>query len=210
VPAPSGGLPRRGSHVTLGSTQLPSVKELPGAILERRLDRGADLVVLGNRLFDVRDLYDLRRSVSAINGGFHAALARSFHRNSLGWAKVLYFVEISYPDVRWICRCRRYAPCSNDPRPAQSLPAEPSPSVSLRELVPFARGRWPIEHPYRELKDELGLDHFEGRSYRGWNHHAVIAALACTFLQIERRRGTKPLERSFSAAAQALPLRQRG
>ncbi len=70
-----------------------------------------------------------------------------------------------------------------------NLPA----SASLRELVRLARARWPIEQHYRELKDELGLDHFEGRSYRGWNHHAVIAALAFTFLQLERRLGTKPL-----------------
>ena len=35
----------------------------------------------------------------------------------------------------------------------------------------MARARWPIEQQYRELKDELGLDHFEGRSYRGWTHH---------------------------------------
>jgi SRSO17 transposase len=70
-----------------------------------------------------------------------------------------------------------------------NLPA----TASLRELVRLARGRWPIEQHYRELKDELGLDHFEGRSYRGWNHHAVIAALAFTFLQLERRRRTKPL-----------------
>jgi SRSO17 transposase len=70
-----------------------------------------------------------------------------------------------------------------------NLPA----STSLRELVRLARARWPIEQHYRELKDELGLDHFEGRSYRGWNHHAVIAALAFTFLQVERRRGTKPM-----------------
>jgi len=70
-----------------------------------------------------------------------------------------------------------------------NLPA----SASLLELVRLARGRWPIEQHYRELKDELGLDHFEGRSYRAWNHHAVIAALTFTFLQRERRRGTKPL-----------------
>ena len=69
-----------------------------------------------------------------------------------------------------------------------NLPA----AASLRELVRVARARWPIEQHYRELKDELGLDHFEGRSYRGWHHHAVIAALAFTFLQMERRRGTKP------------------
>lgn len=70
-----------------------------------------------------------------------------------------------------------------------NLPA----SASLRELVRLARGRWPIEQHYREMKDDLGVDHFEGRSYHGWNHHAVIAALTCLFLQLERRRGTTPL-----------------
>lgn len=70
-----------------------------------------------------------------------------------------------------------------------NLPA----SASLNALVRLARRRWPIEQQYRELKDELGLDHFEGRSYRGWNHHAVLAAMTFTFLQQERQRGTKPL-----------------
>lgn len=70
-----------------------------------------------------------------------------------------------------------------------NLPA----SAALKDLVRVARGRWPIEQHYRDLKDELGLDHFEGRSYRGWNHHAVLAALTYTFLERERRRGTMPL-----------------
>ena len=38
-----------------------------------------------------------------------------------------------------------------------------------------------------------GLDHFEGRSYPGWNHHAVLAAMTFLFLQLERRRRTDPL-----------------
>ena len=58
----------------------------------------------------------------------------------------------------------------------------------LQDLVAMARARWPIEQQYRELKDELGLDHFEGRSYRGWTHHVVLTAIAFTFLQLERGR----------------------
>jgi SRSO17 transposase len=61
-------------------------------------------------------------------------------------------------------------------------------SASLRALVRLARSRWPIEQQYRELKDELGLDHFEGRTYPGWSHHTVLTAAAFTFLQLERRR----------------------
>jgi len=61
-------------------------------------------------------------------------------------------------------------------------------TTPLRELVALARSRWPIEQQYRELKDDLGIDHFEGRSYRGWQHHVVLTAVAFTFLQLERGR----------------------
>jgi SRSO17 transposase len=61
-------------------------------------------------------------------------------------------------------------------------------TATLRDLVTVVRSRWPIEQQYRELKDELGIDHFEGRSYRGWAHHTVLTAIAFTFLQLERTR----------------------
>ncbi len=62
-------------------------------------------------------------------------------------------------------------------------------AATLQELVTVVRSRWPIEQQYRELKDDLGVDHFEGRTYRGWTHHTVLTAMAYTFLQLERRRG---------------------
>ena len=64
------------------------------------------------------------------------------------------------------------------------------PTTPLKTLVRIARSRWAIEVQYRDLKSELGLDHFEGRSYPGWNHHAVLAAMTFTFLQFERLRRT--------------------
>lgn len=60
----------------------------------------------------------------------------------------------------------------------------------LADLVRLVRSRWPIEQQYRELKDDLGFDHFEGRSYQGWTHHTVLTAMAYTFLQLERRRAS--------------------
>uniref|UniRef100_UPI0035AF2DDE transposase n=1 Tax=Kocuria rosea TaxID=1275 RepID=UPI0035AF2DDE len=63
--------------------------------------------------------------------------------------------------------------------------SEDSPLV---ELVRLAKILWRIEHDYRELKHRLGLDHFEGRSWPGWHHHAtlVIAAhLFATTLRLE-------------------------
>jgi SRSO17 transposase len=65
-----------------------------------------------------------------------------------------------------------------------SLPAD----TPLPELVRLAKLRWRIEHDYRELKDALGLDHFEGRSFRGWHHHVTCVSVAHAFLTLERRR----------------------
>lgn len=56
----------------------------------------------------------------------------------------------------------------------------------LTRLVRFVHQRWPIEQQYQQLKTELGLDHFEGRTYPGWNHHVVVSAVAYAFLQSER------------------------
>ena len=58
-----------------------------------------------------------------------------------------------------------------------NLPAD----TPLPELVRLAKIRWRIEHDYRELKDGLGLDHFEGRSYTGWHRHVTLAAVAQAF-----------------------------
>src|SRR5437773_5445550 len=67
------------------------------------------------------------------------------------------------------------------------------PDTPLKTLVRIARSRWAIEVQYRDLKTELGLDHFEGRSHPGWTHHAVLAAMTFNFLQLERRRRRAPL-----------------
>ncbi len=60
-------------------------------------------------------------------------------------------------------------------------------TTSLKRLVWIAHQRWTIEQQYQQLKDELGLDHFEGRTYPGWNRHVVLTAVAYSFLQQERR-----------------------
>ena len=59
--------------------------------------------------------------------------------------------------------------------------------TSLLRLVRTAKGRWWVEHSYKELKDELGLDHFEGRGWRGWHHHVTLVLLAYAFLVLRRR-----------------------
>jgi SRSO17 transposase len=66
-------------------------------------------------------------------------------------------------------------------------------TTALVDLVALARSRWPIEQQYRELKDDLGLDHFEGRSYPGWTHHVVLAAVAFTLLTDRTRTSARRL-----------------
>ena len=65
-----------------------------------------------------------------------------------------------------------------------SLPA----SASLKQLVRLAHHRWAIEQHYQDFKSELGLDHFEGRTFPGWHHHLVLTAITYNFLQAERQR----------------------
>ena len=58
--------------------------------------------------------------------------------------------------------------------------------IPVRELVRLAKLRWRIERDYQELKQELGLGQFEGRSWRGFHHHASLCIAAYGFLIAER------------------------
>jgi len=65
-------------------------------------------------------------------------------------------------------------------------------SLNWRRLVAITRGRWRVEQDYQQLKEELGLDHFEGRSWTGWHHHVTLVMIAHAFLQLEpKRRASK-------------------
>jgi len=65
-------------------------------------------------------------------------------------------------------------------------------TTPLVELVGLARLRWRVEQDYRELKGALGLDHFEGRGWPGWQHHVTLVSVAHGFLTLERLRRPKP------------------
>lgn len=60
-------------------------------------------------------------------------------------------------------------------------------------MVDTVMGRWRIERDYQELKQELGLGHFEGRNWRGFHHHASLCVAAYGFLMLERLSGAKKL-----------------
>jgi SRSO17 transposase len=61
------------------------------------------------------------------------------------------------------------------------------PTASLSQIVHLTHQRWAIEQQYQDLKTELGLDHFEGRTFTGWHHHVVLTAVTYNFLQAERQ-----------------------
>jgi len=64
-------------------------------------------------------------------------------------------------------------------------------TYSLRRLVRLAKSRWKIGQDYQQLKEELGLDHYEGRSWAGWHHHVTLVMLAHAFLTLETLRSKK-------------------
>jgi SRSO17 transposase len=69
-----------------------------------------------------------------------------------------------------------------------NLPADTEPE----HLTRLARLRWMIELDYKQLKGELGLDHYEGRSYLGFHHHCTLVTAAHGFLTLERADPNHP------------------
>ena len=73
-----------------------------------------------------------------------------------------------------------------EPEPVKYWLASLPETTPLQQLVGLAKLRWRVEHDYRELKDALGLDHFEGRSFKGWQHHVTLVSVAHAFVTLER------------------------
>lgn len=85
--------------------------------------------------------------------------------------------------------------------PTKSWLSTLPPDTPHAQFVRLAKMRWRIERDYQELKDEFGLDHFEGRSWRGFHHHAGLCIAAYAFLAAERARLSPPEPLSFLRAA---------
>lgn len=99
------------------------------------------------------------------------------------------------------------------PEPTQFWFSNLGPSAGLSRLVFFAKLRWRIEQSYQQLKEELGLDHYEGRGYLGWHHHVTMTMLAYGFLLRETLRSKKnfwvdsPESETGDAASHSLLVR---
>jgi SRSO17 transposase len=110
----------------------------------------------------------------------------------------------------WFAKCRvipwRENRSVEEPEPVWLLvewpPDEPEPtkftlvtlpkSTSTKQLVRDTRQRWRTERTYEDMKGELGLDHFEGRRYRGWHHHVTVALCCYSFVAAEQARSFSP------------------
>ena len=77
--------------------------------------------------------------------------------------------------------------------------------MTLKALVRIAKQRWIIERDYQELKQELGLGHFEGRNWRGFHHHATLCIAAYGFLVAERSLFSPSARAGNTALATAAP-----
>lgn len=117
---------------------------------------------------------------------FAAVRVRAAHRDSHGsreleWLLAEWPSEEKEPSRYWL----------------STLPED----VTLEELVRLAKIRWRIERDFQELKDELGLDHYEGRGWRGFHHHGALCIAAYAFLVAERARLSPPAPVAFLVPA---------
>ena len=101
----------------------------------------------------------------------------------------------------------------NEAEPIKYFLSTLAATTPLRELVRVTKLRWRIERDYQELKQEFGLDHFEGRGWRGFHHHASLCIAAYAFLLTERLAyPKKTLRHPFLGEIPAIPadFRPRG
>jgi SRSO17 transposase len=66
-------------------------------------------------------------------------------------------------------------------------------TTALNDLVRAAHMRWRIERDYQDLKQDLGLGHYEGRGWRGFHHHATLAIAAYGFLMAQKLKAGRPV-----------------
>ena len=87
-----------------------------------------------------------------------------------------------------------------------NLPAK----MDLRSLAAIIKARWICEQAHQQLKEELGLDHFEGRSWQGLHRHALMTMIAYAFLQYRRLKTARKKKNQRAAAAADLTSRPPG
>ncbi len=166
-----------------GQQPLPAPPRKPGrGATPKRLQRNADhqpisvkQLALGLPSSAWKDIAWRSGSQEALRSRFAAVRVCPAHRDEKRtvprpeeWLLIEWPKKESEPTKYWL----------------STLPAK----TSRKSLVKIAKHRWIIERDYEELKQELGLGHYEGRSWRGFHHHATLCIAAYGFLISERNR----------------------
>ena len=166
-----------------GQQPLPAPPRKPGrGATPKRLQRDADhqpisvkQLALGLPSSAWKDIVWRPGSQETLRSRFAAVRVRPAHRDekrtvprSEEWLLIEWPKKESEPTKYWL----------------STLPEK----TSRKSLVKIAKHRWIIERDYEELKQELGLGHYEGRSWRGFHHHATLCIAAYGFLISERTR----------------------
>jgi len=166
-----------------GQQPLPAPPRKPGrGAIPKRLRRTADhqpvsvkQLALGLPPSAWKEITWRQGSQEALRSRFAAVRVRPAHRDekriephSEEWLLIEWPKKESEPTKYWL----------------STLPEK----TSLKALVKTAKHRWIIERDYEELKQELGLGHYEGRNWRGFHHHATLCIAAYGFLISERNR----------------------
>ena len=118
-----------------------------------------------------------------------------------GWARAL--DELMGRVDRGRGLAGRRTPVGREKYYVSNLPAE----TSLEMLAATIKASWVCEQAHQQLKEELGLDHFEGRSWTGLHRHALMTMIAFAFLQYLRLWRGKKRRRLTGTAAPAEPAR---
>ena len=166
-----------------GQQPLPAPPRKPGrGATPKRLQRAADhqpvavkQLALGLPSWAWKEITWRPGSQEALRSRFAAVRVRPAHRDEKRtvprpeeWLLIEWPKKESEPTKYWLA----------------TVPEK----TSLKALVKLAKHRWIIERDYEELKQELGLGHYEGRSWRGFHHHATLCIAAYGFLISERNR----------------------
>lgn len=92
---------------------------------------------------------------------------------------------------------------TGEPEPTGYWLSNLAQEIALPQLVDLAKLRWRVEDDYEDLKQEVGLADFEGRTWRGFHHHAALSIAARTFVLAERARLSPPTPGTASRLAQS-------
>jgi SRSO17 transposase len=82
-----------------------------------------------------------------------------------------------------------------------NLPAD----TPIKQLAGAIKARWVCEQAHQQLKEELGLDHFEGRSWQGLHRHCLMCMIALAFLQSRRLKQAKGEKKNLRTSATTQP-----